>query len=242
MIQIRHIISRTLGTLNFARLIEWKEVLGLLKPQKGEKVLDVACGGGELSLKIAKRGCQVYGADISTESVKKGINLLRGKAGAHFLFSDAEYLPYKAGCFDKVVCSSSLEHFHNSLRALQEMNRVLKINGIIVLTTDSLSYPMEEDLKEKHRIKYHVVSYYNADQILEEFKQSGFRLLSSKYLFNSWLTSFFYKLLVKTPSESYRHLLTCFFSDLLIPLFLIIDRLVGKRNCGYTLIVKGEKE
>jgi 2-polyprenyl-3-methyl-5-hydroxy-6-metoxy-1,4-benzoquinol methylase len=36
-----------------------------LNPQKGEKILDIACGEGNLSLKIASRGCTVYGIDIS---------------------------------------------------------------------------------------------------------------------------------------------------------------------------------
>ena len=239
-LKVSQIISRTLGTLSFVRIIEWRQILGLLQPQNREKVLDVACGGGGVSLKIAKRGAQIHGMDRSVDSIKRA-NLLGQKQGCSFLVADAEQLPYDDNYFDKVVCSSSLEHFSNDAKALKEMNRVLKANGIIVLTIDSLSYPSAENLKKRHRMQYHVVSYYNSDQILKKLEQSGFSLLSSKYIFNSSLTSFFYKLSVVTYDKFYRHLLVFLLGDLLIPLFLISDRLVGKKNCGYTLIVKGEK-
>jgi ubiquinone/menaquinone biosynthesis C-methylase UbiE len=55
------------------------------------------------------------------------------------------------GYFDKVVCSSSLEHFKDDIKALKGMNRVLKPNGSVVLTTDSFAYSINDELKEKHR-------------------------------------------------------------------------------------------
>lgn len=238
--RIHHIVINTLGSLNCIRLLEWREILRLLKPQGGEKFLDVACGGGDLSLIIAKRGCQVHGVDISVDSIKKA-NLLGRKEACAFLVADAEQLPYKDSYFDKVVCSSSIEHFSDDGKALREMNRVLKTNGIIVLTTDSLSYPMRESLKEKHRKQYHVVSYYTSDEISKKLEQSGFKLLSSKYLFSSPLTSLFYKLSVVIHGKSYLRLLVFLLGDFFIPIFIASDRLFGKKNCGYTLLVKGEK-
>jgi 2-polyprenyl-3-methyl-5-hydroxy-6-metoxy-1,4-benzoquinol methylase len=56
---IGHLIHKTVGTLNFIRQIEWRNMLECLDPKEGERVLDVACGGGELSLKIAERGRKV---------------------------------------------------------------------------------------------------------------------------------------------------------------------------------------
>jgi ubiquinone/menaquinone biosynthesis C-methylase UbiE len=233
-------VAKTLGSLSFIRIIEWRDILRLLRPQKGEKILDVACGDGALSLKIAKRGCQVHGMDMSTYQTKRA-NILGCKQDCHFLIADAEQLPYKSGSFNKIVCSSSLEHFSDDVKALREMNRVLKINGIVVLTTDSLSYPMEDYLKKKHTIQYHVVNYYNSDDISERFEQSGFRLLSTKYLLISPLTSFFYKLFVKTHGKLYRQPLVLLLGDFLIPLLLISDKLTGRKDCGYTLLVKGGK-
>ena len=234
-LKISYIISRTIGTWSFVRFIEWKEILGLVKPQDGEKVLDVACGSGGLSLEIAKTGAKVHGMDRSADTIKRA-NLFGQKQGCSFLVVDAEQLPYNDRYFDKVVCSSSLEHFSNDAKALKEISRVLKANGIIVLTTDSLSYPLEKKLKKRHAIQYHIASYYNSDQILKKFERSGFRLLLSKYLFNSPLTSFFYKLSIMTYGKFYRDLLVLLLGGLLIPAFLISDRVAGKKNCGYKLL------
>jgi len=238
--QISYMVAKTVGSLNFIRIIEWREVLRLLHPREGEKILDVACGDGALSLKSARRGCQVHGIDMSPYSIASA-NILGGKRDCHFLIADAEQLPYKSGSFDKIVCSSSLEHFSDDVKALREMNGVLKTNGIVVLTTDSLSYPMRDSLRVKHKTQHLVVNYYDSEKISERFEQSGFRLVSNKYLLNSPPTSFFYKLFVKTHGKLYRQPLVLLLGDFLIPLLLISDKLAGRKDCGYTLLVKGEK-
>ena len=56
---IGHLIYKWIGTPHFIRRIEWRNMLEWLDPKEGERVLDVACGGGELSLKIAERGRKV---------------------------------------------------------------------------------------------------------------------------------------------------------------------------------------
>ena len=49
---IRHLIYKTIGTHSFIRRIEWRSMLEYLDPNEGERILDIACGVGELSLKI----------------------------------------------------------------------------------------------------------------------------------------------------------------------------------------------
>ena len=43
---IGHLIYKTMGTLGFIRRIEWRRMLGWLAPKEGERILDIACGGG----------------------------------------------------------------------------------------------------------------------------------------------------------------------------------------------------
>jgi len=53
---LNHVIFRLIGTTTFTRLIEWRFVFKLLNPQKrGDKICDIACGGGTLSLKNAEK-------------------------------------------------------------------------------------------------------------------------------------------------------------------------------------------
>ena len=72
-------------------------------------------------------------------------------------------MPYPDEYFDKVVCSSSLEHFKDDIKALKEMHRVLKPNGSVVLTTDSFAYPISDELKEMHKEIAYVVNYYTPE-------------------------------------------------------------------------------
>jgi ubiquinone/menaquinone biosynthesis C-methylase UbiE len=108
-----------------------------------------------------------------------------------FEIGSAEDLPYPDGYFDKVVCSSSLEHFKDDIKALKEMHRVLEPNGRVVLTTDSFTYPVRDELREKHKEIAYVVNYYTAEKLKERFEIAGFEMNRSKYLLNSRLTSFF---------------------------------------------------
>ena len=236
---IRHLIYKTMGTTEFIRRIEWQNMVEYLNPTEGERILDVACGGGELSLKIAEKGCEVHGVDISEDAIEYAKRLAeREKIVCEFEIGSAEDLPYPEGYFDKVVCSSSLEHFNDDIKALKEMYRVLKPNGSVVLTTDSFTYPVRDELKEKHREIAHVVNYYTRETLKERFEISGFEINRSKYLLNSRITSFFFKIGIKL---GWRGILWMGISFIAYPLCLMSDGLFGLNDKGYTLIAEGKK-
>ena len=149
----------------FIKRIEWRNMLEWLDAKEGERILDVACGG-MLSLKIAENGCKIFGIDMSEDTIKYAKRRSeREGIPCEFEVGNAEDLPYPDRYFDKIVCSCSLEHFKNDINALKEMNRVLKPNGIVVLTTDSFTYPISDELKERHRKIHYVVNYYTAEKL-----------------------------------------------------------------------------
>lgn len=43
---IGHLIYKIVGTIEFIRRIEWRTMLKWLDPKEGERILEVACGGG----------------------------------------------------------------------------------------------------------------------------------------------------------------------------------------------------
>lgn len=185
---ISYLIYRTVWTSSFIRRIEWRSILRYLDPKEGERILDVACGGGFLSLKIAERGCEVCAIDISEESINRAKRFAeKARIACEFRVGNAEALSYPDGYFDKIVCSSSLEHFEDDVRALKEMRRVLKPPGSIVLTVDSFTYPISNHLKEEHRMIGQVVNYYTLETLKERFEIAGFEIRRSEYLLNSWL-------------------------------------------------------
>ena len=197
-IDIRHLIYKTIGTPNFIRRIEWWSMLEYLDAKEGERILDVAYGEGTLSLKITERGCDVCGIDMSENAINSAKRLAGiERAACEFKVGNAEDLPYPDEYFDKVVCSSSFEHFKDDIKALKEMYGVLKPNGKVVLTTDSFTYSISDELKERHGKIAHVMNYYTRETLEERFEILGFEMRRSKYLLNSWLTSFFFKIGIK---------------------------------------------
>ena len=234
---IGHLIYKTSGTSTFIRRIEWRTMLEWLDQKEGERILDVACGGGTLSLKIAEKGCKVHRIDVSEDAINSAKRLAeREGIACEFEVGSAEDLPYPNRCFDKVVCSSSLEHFKDDIKALKEMHRILNPNGSVVLTTDSFTYPINDELKEMHRKIAYVVNYYTQETLKERFKNSGFEMKQSKYLLNSRITSFFFKIGVKLRWSG---ILWMVISFIAYPLCLVQDRLFGVRDKGYTLIAEG---
>lgn len=236
---IGHLIRKSMGTTSFIRMIEWRSILDWLDLEEGEKVLDVACGDGILSLKIAERGCSVYGIDISENAISRASQFAkRDNVVYEFQVGDAGCLPYPDGCFNKIVSSSSLEHFHDDIKALKEMNRVLRPNGTLVLTTDSLSYPIDYRTKRRHRRIGNVVNYYNSGKLQKRLEVCGFTMVRSKYLLNSRVTSFFYKIGIKLEWSGLLWMAICPIAYLLCS---ISDRLFGMKSAGYTLIAEAKK-
>ena len=195
--------------------------------------------GGALSLKIAERGCKVHGIELSEDAINSAKRLAeREKIACEFKVGSAEDLPYPDGYFDKAVCSSSLEHFKDDIKALRGMNRVLKLNGSVVLTTDSFNYPVSEELKEMHRKIAYIANYYTIEKLKERFEIAGFEMNRNKYLLNSWLTSFFFKSGVKIKWSGKLWMVVSFIA---YPLCLVSDRLFGVKDKEYTLIAEAEK-
>lgn len=129
-----------LKQLNFMRGLEVRMLSKWLKDYRGLKILDAGCAEGIYSLEYARRGAFLIATDISKESVKIG-NRFGKKLGlekrALFFVSDITKIPTKNEFFDVVICNCVLEHVEDDLSALSEMGRVLREDGLLLLTVDS---------------------------------------------------------------------------------------------------------
>lgn len=94
------------------------------------KVLDVACGTGDMVVELLKYGCTVTGVDLSEEMMA----IARQKApAATFMLADAEHLPFPDEAFDAVTCAFGVRNFVHLEQGLSEMLRVLKPGGTMVI-------------------------------------------------------------------------------------------------------------
>lgn len=105
-----------------------------LKDVADKKILEIGCGNGELSVWFAKNGSEVYGVDISDESIhiaqRRSLeNSTQDRT--HFFTCPAEHLPFNDDFFDVIFINVSLHHLEVEA-ALMEFERVLKRGGTFV--------------------------------------------------------------------------------------------------------------
>jgi SAM-dependent methyltransferase len=102
---------------------------------EGGRVLDVACGSAANASLIARR-CSYVGADISQAGLHRAVGL-----ALCLVCGDAEQLPFAGNSFDATISTFALEHSVNPVRMLQEMHRVVRPGGRIVLLGPSWDLP-----------------------------------------------------------------------------------------------------
>ncbi|MCK5282731.1 MAG: class I SAM-dependent methyltransferase, partial [Nanoarchaeota archaeon] len=99
---------------------------------KGKKILDIGCEAGHVSLRLTKRGADVFSFDI----IKAALVKFRKKAqnNSKIFLAAAQKMPLKDNIFDYVVCTEVIEHMPKLDLCISEMKRVLKPNGRLFLT------------------------------------------------------------------------------------------------------------
>ena len=94
------------------------------------KVLDVACGTGDMAVELLRQGCSVTGVDLSEEMM--AIAKRKVESG-EWKVADAEHLPFADRSFDAVTCAFGVRNFVHLEQGLSEMLRVLKPGGRMVI-------------------------------------------------------------------------------------------------------------
>lgn len=122
-------------------LEDYPHFLRLLNEKKkiinGNKILDIGCGQGFFLKEAKKIDLDCYGIDISTVALQKARKMV---PHAKVIIGDSENLPYSDNYFDFVVNLGSLEHFLNIDRAVREMARVCKPDGMTLIIVPNLYY------------------------------------------------------------------------------------------------------
>lgn len=120
----------------FSRYMEESavEFMDRLEVPAGSRMLDVACGSGQLALVAARRGIQVTGVDIATNSIEAARGRARHEGlDAEFDEGDAEALPYADGSFDAVVTMYGAMFAPRPELVASEMLRVARPGGLIAM-------------------------------------------------------------------------------------------------------------
>lgn len=181
-------------------------------PIEGMRVLDVACGTGDLSLAFARAGAaEVIGVDF-TEAMLEIARTKRDRRGAaaergaqpDFRWGDAMALDFPDAAFDRVSIAFGLRNVADPARALREFRRVLRPLGqLVILEFDEPRIPIVRSLARfytrvimpwtatliardrsgaYHYLPRSVQTFLDRDGIARLLRESGFGAISQTSL------------------------------------------------------------
>lgn len=107
-------------------------ILSLMNPLHKGHVLDAPAGHGPISQALMDMGHTVTAIDCDTENF--------GAKGATLIDADLnEPLPFDDSTFDHAVCADGIEHLENPYGCMREFARVMKRDGLWVISTPNIS-------------------------------------------------------------------------------------------------------
>jgi SAM-dependent methyltransferase len=148
--------------------------------QAGDILLDLGCGTGLKSIACAERGCVTVGVDQDAGqlAIAGRESLRRGLDRALFFKADLEKpLPLRTESFDVVLFFDVLEHLNRRDQSLQEVHRLLKPEGKLVLSVPNRETAWKRRLRSAGLFYYSDADHkteYTWDELREELNRNGF--------------------------------------------------------------------
>jgi 2-polyprenyl-3-methyl-5-hydroxy-6-metoxy-1,4-benzoquinol methylase len=146
----------------------FQKMLALAGNIKGKSILDIGCGGGRWSERLADRGAMVTGIDLGKEVIERNNEILGDKC--KFMVMSADNLSFPDETFDMAVTVTVLQHMPYSVqeKAINEISRVVKTKGKVLII---------------ERVGHKALPYTfpnSAKDWIEKFQKNGFVLLAAE--------------------------------------------------------------
>ena len=170
-------------------------------------MLDVGCGEGRHIFGVMQEYpmMKCVGLDMDDDSLKKaeeGYSYFESisEVGAEFIKGSAYSLPFPDNTFDLIVCSEVLEHLHEYIDAVIEINRVLKPGGkffasVPAFWPEKICWHLSKEYQNQPGGHLRI---FDQKKLIHEIEDRGFKFLSSEKFHSIhspywWLRCFFWK-------------------------------------------------
>ena len=134
-------------------------------------ILDIGCGTGELSRPLERLGC-VFSADSSVLA----LDFCKRRSLQRLIRTSAEHPGFKNNSFSVVVAASLIEHLEKDELFFEEMHRVLKKNGYLIILTSAFQF-----LWSRHDELSHHKRRYRLRFINELMRRNQFSIKKISY-------------------------------------------------------------
>lgn len=164
------------------------KVLEIYTPKPHEKVVDLGCGWGTFEKVLAPMVKEIIGIDYSKKSIEICTNYFKTTkyTNVKFLYRNAYDTGLDAESYDLVICADLVEHLYMEVfkKTIQECNRILKLNGHIVIWTDCktsyLTFLREHNLLLPKDITH--IDYKTIQGMTKTLTDNGFCIIKAYYV------------------------------------------------------------
>jgi ubiquinone/menaquinone biosynthesis C-methylase UbiE len=147
---------------------------------KGETVLDVGCGTGNLTISLLNSRLGASGQVVAVDISKKMLERARQKIAdvrVTWHCSSADQLPLEDRTIDHVICFSAWPHFHDHAAVARELHRVLRSGGYLHILHLTSRSKVNRVHAEAHPSVQHDV-LIPASETAELLEKNQFRIIS----------------------------------------------------------------
>jgi len=167
---------------------------------KGKKVLDFGCGDGTQTLLFAHHANTILGFDVKREEIEKFFKTIFRNDIKNVcpMSYDGQNLPSPDGSVDVVISFEVLEHTQDDSKALNEIYRVLKVGGELVMSVPNKAWVFETHGARLPLLPWNRVPFfswlpksiheqfshariYRRKEIASLLRKHGFEVLGSEY-------------------------------------------------------------
>ena len=146
-------------------------------------VLELACGSGQLSFRLAENTKEWEATDFSERMIAEAQKREHPR-NLHFLTRDATNLPYPAEAFDAVLVANALHIMPEPDKALAEIRRVLKPGGLLFAPTFLWGTDVRLHISAwlMARVGFHVFHKWSTPEFVSYIESRGFAALEQEML------------------------------------------------------------
>ena len=159
-------------------------IVKMLEPKPGENIIDVGSGLGYFTDLLAKSGAKCTGVDLDKLCISYCQKEMRGE----YDISDVHCLPFPDNHFDKALCTEVLEHVNLNGKILEEIRRVVKKGGTLVVSVPcsegifgSFFKRIGHDSVDGNSREYHWHKGYTLESINQLLEQYNFKSIDHYY-------------------------------------------------------------
>jgi SAM-dependent methyltransferase len=165
---------------------------GRLGIRRGDRLLDLGCGGGRHAFQAARLGARVVALDAGASEVRQVTAVFAAMVEAGELPKDAQAgsvqgdamrLPFPDGSFDRVIAAEVLEHIPADTAAMSELARVMRPGGTMAVTVPRFGPEVVNWVlsREYHEVPGGHVRIYRRSELLGRLGGSGLRPVGSHH-------------------------------------------------------------